>query len=162
MCDARINLFRNFAFTRISLFTVIGYYLFTRVRSPAAVVLNIFVWYSSSLCFSEWERQQEMRDSKRWERVSYAVRPNKVLFSTFHKIKRFGNVYKPDKIETVLSPEILYTTKWDEWWVFSIKNWIHNKCMFIWLPLSFTILLLAKEHPHLFGYILICSSFCRN
>lgn len=55
----RINLFRNFAFTRISLFTVIGYYLFTRVRSP---VLYIFIWYSSSLCFSERENERE------WER----------------------------------------------------------------------------------------------
>lgn len=95
---AYINLFHNFAFTRISLFTVIGYYLFTResaFTSPLDFLRLIFIF---TLRYKDEERERD----KEWE----AVWPNKVLFSTFHKIKRFGNVYKLDKIETVLSPEI--------------------------------------------------------
>lgn len=74
------------------------------MRSPAAAILYVCSFdIHLHFVFPESERGREREGG-------YAVRPNKVLFSTFHKIKRFGNVYKPDKIEAVLNPKIPYTT----------------------------------------------------
>lgn len=127
----RINLFRNLAFTRISLFTVIGYYLFTRVRS---LVLNFRLIFIFTLCVLPRERVRCGTDGGQ-------IKSSLVHFTRLSALVMFTSEIKSKQYQAPTTP----CHKWDEWWrVFSIKNWIHNKCMFIWLPLSFTILLSAN------------------